>query len=317
MPRFSVVVPAYNASPTIAETLEAVCSQHFLDWECVIVDDGSVDATAQIAEAYCERDGRFRLVRQQNKGTAGAYQAGVLCATSDLLVICAADDLLLPEHLQSMDELARENPDHGIFSSNGEYLYQETGKRETVYTSQEWQEGRSLSFEQVVKICFYSVGAVYRRWVFDLVGGYRLGVYSEDYDFWLRAMAQGVQQRYTPRILSVHRVSGFQLSANLVKVYESNVEVYEHLLSDAPLQPEQRPFIDQAIARTRGMIADQGLVAVQQAEQAVLERQSLRLRQSVEHLVGTRRADATMRVIHSVSWIVRPMRRVAGKWRSR
>ncbi len=74
-PRFSVVVPAYQAAPTLGATLDAIMAQAFRDWECVVVDDGSTDDTLAIATAYAERDARFRVVHQSNPGTAGAYNA--------------------------------------------------------------------------------------------------------------------------------------------------------------------------------------------------------------------------------------------------
>ncbi|HZL05326.1 MAG TPA: glycosyltransferase, partial [Coriobacteriia bacterium] len=92
MPRFSVIVPAYNATATVRETLDALEAQEFRDWECVVVDDGSTDDTATIISEYAERDSRFKLVQQANTGTAGAYRTGVEQARADLIVICAADD---------------------------------------------------------------------------------------------------------------------------------------------------------------------------------------------------------------------------------
>ena len=150
MPRFSILVPAYNATATLPETLDAVHAQEFDDWECVIVDDGSTDATPSIVESYCARDRRYRLISQRNAGAAGAYRAAAAAAGSELLVICAADDLLLPAHLRVMDELATRNPEYEIYSCNGEYLLQSTGERRTVYTSPEWQVERSLTFGDVV-----------------------------------------------------------------------------------------------------------------------------------------------------------------------
>jgi glycosyltransferase involved in cell wall biosynthesis len=309
-PRFSVVVPAYNASATLPETLDAMLAQEYSDWECVIVDDGSTDATASIAQDYCERDGRFRLIRQENRGAAGAYRTGVATAAADLLIICAADDFLLPEHLRVMDDFIDRNSDYDIYSTNGEFLYEESGIRRRVYSGPEWQQESSLSFAQVISGCFYSVGVVFRRRVYESTGGHRLGVYVDDYDLWLRAMAQGARHRYTPRVLSVHRVSDFQQSADAVRVNESNIEVYENLLNEPSLQPSQRASIQESIARNRGMIAD---VLVDR----VLEQQSRDLLLTVHRLVGEQNAEPAMRAIHRISWIARPVRLLIAKWRGR
>lgn len=301
MPRFSVVIPAYNASATVAETLDAVAGQVYADWECIVVDDGSTDETAAVVMKYVDRDSRFRLIRQENKGAAGAYRTAIAAAEADMIVICAADDLLLPGHLSVMDDLVSRNPDCGIFSSNGQHLMHETGERKVVYETEPWQIERSLSLEEVIDTCFFSVGATFRCEEYELAEGHRPGVYVDDYDLWLRAMARGAKHRYTPAVLAVHRVSGFQQSASLRKVFESRIEVYTRLLQERGLSNAQRDAISSGIAESQRRI--KGLV------QDSLERQAVDLRSRLEARLGSRRADVALRVIHAFSWITRPFRR--------
>jgi glycosyltransferase involved in cell wall biosynthesis len=307
-PRFAVVVPAFNAARTLAETLDSVAGQEFDDWECVVVDDGSTDETPAMVQAYCDRDDRFRLVRQANAGAAGAYRTAVGAARSDLLVICAADDLLLPAHLRTMDAVVRAHPDFEIYSSNGEYLYDDSGDRRPVYWAPEWQRERSLSFIEVIAECFYSVGVVFRRQVYEWTGGHRTGVYTDDYDLWLRAMAHGARHWYTPAVLSVHRVSSFQQSANLERLYDSNIEVYEHLLATEDLAPDVVSAVRAALAANRECRENLGV-----GED--LEQQARDLRRAVQRVIGPRYVDTAMRLIHSVSWITRPLRRWLAKRR--
>lgn len=304
VPRFSVVVPAYNAMATLLETLQCIRRQEFPDWECIVVDDGSTDDTPCIVESLRERDPRFVLVRQSNTGTAGAYNAGVHAAKAELIAICSSDDLLLSSHLRVMNELVARNPDYEIYSSNGEYLWHETGVRRTVYSTDEWARERSLSFEEVVNSCFYGVGAVFRRKAHDLAGGYRVDAHAEDYDFWLRAMARGARHLYTPEVLSVYRISAFQKSAGEAALWASYIEVLEHLLETEDLEPEQRDAVLRKIPATRA----EGQVAIEGVAHRQLHESAARFRDAVERVVGVRRADAAMRAVHTVSWVVRPIR---------
>lgn len=305
-PLFSVVVPAYNAAATLAETLDGMLSQTFSDWECVVVDDGSTDATPAIAQGYCDRDGRFRLIRQANAGTAGAYRTGLEAAKADLLVICAADDFLRPEHLAAMDKLIRDNPDYDIYSSNGEYLFQETLTRRGVYLEPKWQVRRSLPLETVIADCFYSVGVVFRRSVLELTGGHRLGVYVDDYDLWLRAMVHGARHLYTPRALSVHRISGFQQSADLARVFASNIEVYENLLGDPAITTEIRIALEKSIERNREAIEE--IPVAQVPEIPVVETPE----------IPPRRPRTRMeRFVRKVSRLAKPLRRLLARMRAR
>ena len=309
MPEFAVVVPAYNASATLAETLDAVALQSHADWECVVIDDGSTDHTAAIAQQYCARDARFHLVRQGNTGAAGAYRSGIETSNSPLIVICAADDLLMPDHLARMSQTIRSKPEFDIYSSNGEYLYQEDATRRRVYTGREWELERSLTLLQVIEACFYSVGAVIRRATYASAGGHRDGVYVDDYDLWLRAMARGARHLYVPDVLSVHRVSTFQQSANLGRVYESNIEVYEHLMATETLSTEAVDAAERAIARNR-------LALTRVDEQRALEAQGRRLRAALVRAVGTGRADTALRALHRVTWLTVPLRRLIARGRS-
>jgi glycosyltransferase involved in cell wall biosynthesis len=308
--RFSIAVPAYNAEATLAETLSAVSNQTYGHWECVVVDDGSTDETPRIVESYGSKDDRIRLVQQENQGTAGAYRTAIAESTADLIVICSADDLLLPNHLEVMSELIEAHPDYEIYSSNGEYLQHETGLRRQVYgelecsREPEWSLVRSLSFEEVATSCFYSVGAVIRRMAYERAGGHRLGAYTEDYDLWLRAMARGARHIYTPEVLSVHRVSRFQKSTNLKRLYQSNLEVYEHLLATERLSSRQADAVKVAIADTRACLESEQL-----AVDTAMGLQAEVLRGAVERVVGPARTESAMQAIHLFSWVARPFRK--------
>jgi glycosyltransferase involved in cell wall biosynthesis len=89
----SVVIPAYNASRTIAETLESVISQTHGNLEILVVDDGSTDGTPAIVEAFAARDQRVRPICQANGGVAAARNAGIAASTGDFIAPLDADDL--------------------------------------------------------------------------------------------------------------------------------------------------------------------------------------------------------------------------------
>ena len=71
----SIITPCYNGGRYLADTIESVLGQTYAHWEMIVVDDGSTDDTPQIAEGYAVRDGRVRVIRQENGGTARARRA--------------------------------------------------------------------------------------------------------------------------------------------------------------------------------------------------------------------------------------------------
>jgi CDP-glycerol glycerophosphotransferase len=93
MPRISVVVPIYNVETYLEECLDSLCAQR-VDFEAILVDDGSTDASGAIAERYAERDGRLRLVRQPNAGLGNARNTGIAHARGEFLAFLDSDDKL-------------------------------------------------------------------------------------------------------------------------------------------------------------------------------------------------------------------------------
>lgn len=94
MPKVTIVIPLYNTEAFIADALESVLAQTFTDWECIVVNDGSTDRSAEIVEEYVKKDARIRLIHQPNQGVCGARNAGAAHASPDsqYLFFLDADD---------------------------------------------------------------------------------------------------------------------------------------------------------------------------------------------------------------------------------
>jgi glycosyltransferase involved in cell wall biosynthesis len=93
----SVIIPAYNASAYIEETIQSIVSQSYQKWEIIVVNDGSTDKTTEIIG--CFTDSRLKLVNQQNAGVAAARNKGLLQANGEFIVFFDSDDLMTPEFL--------------------------------------------------------------------------------------------------------------------------------------------------------------------------------------------------------------------------
>jgi glycosyltransferase involved in cell wall biosynthesis len=99
-PLVSVVIPAWNAAATLRETLRSVAAQTYRNLEIFIVDDGSTDGTATIAEEFCAGDPRARLIRKENGGVASARNAGIEAASGEWVAPVDADDLWHPTKIE-------------------------------------------------------------------------------------------------------------------------------------------------------------------------------------------------------------------------
>ncbi|MBA4040224.1 MAG: glycosyltransferase family 2 protein [Sphingobium sp.] len=99
MPLVTTIIPAFNASRTIAETIGSALAQTHAEHEIVVVDDGSTDATRAIVSAIAQRHPNICIVGQENRGLASARNAGIAAARGDYIAPLDADDLWHPEKL--------------------------------------------------------------------------------------------------------------------------------------------------------------------------------------------------------------------------
>lgn len=97
LPLISVIIPAYNRASIIGETLDSVIAQTYPNWECIIVDDGSIDDTISVVDNYTRRDHRFKLFQrppERKKGASPCRNIGLENSQGDLIQFLDSDDLL-------------------------------------------------------------------------------------------------------------------------------------------------------------------------------------------------------------------------------
>lgn len=108
-PALSVVVPIYNVEQYLEKCLASVVDQSFTDFEVILVNDGSSDSSAEIAQRYVLSDNRFRLISQENRGLGGARNTGIADARGEYLFLLDSDDYILPNAFEDLIAYARQN----------------------------------------------------------------------------------------------------------------------------------------------------------------------------------------------------------------
>ena len=98
----SIVVPVYNAGRYLPRCLDSIAAQTYGDIEVILVDDGSTDSSGSICDRYCTRDGRFRVIHQENKWLAEARNAGLSAARGDYVYFVDSDDWIHPQAVETL-----------------------------------------------------------------------------------------------------------------------------------------------------------------------------------------------------------------------
>jgi glycosyltransferase involved in cell wall biosynthesis len=129
--RVSVVIPFLNASRFMRECIDSVLSQTYTDWELILVDDGSSDDSAAIAQGYVERDPeRVRRIEHpghENRGISASRNLGVRHARGEYIAELDADDVWLPDKLARLVPELETHPDVGMVYGNSLWWYGWTG----------------------------------------------------------------------------------------------------------------------------------------------------------------------------------------------
>ncbi len=191
VPRVSVVVPAFNVAPYVDDCLASVRAQTLHDWECIVVDDGSTDGTAQRVRQHA--DPRIRLIGQPNSGVSAARNAGLAQARGSYVHFLDGDDRLHPQALQRLSAELDANPRAlaaygsvwAIFEDGSSYPQKPLHRRSFV-------SGDLLEALMRWEI-FVSVGCCQvRAQTAREVGGFREDLrLSEDWEFFCRVAGRG------------------------------------------------------------------------------------------------------------------------------
>lgn len=223
-PAVSVVIPCYNTAHYLGEAMASVLAQSWSDLELLVIDDGSVDATGEVAAAFA-LDPRVRYHRQENRGLSDARNRGIELSRGQLIAFLDADDVWESEKLASQLALLRSFPECGlVFSDYSTFDAQgvlAAGKNSRLY------ELHRPDFETLFSRSnfIYPSTVVVRKKVLDQTGGFDTSLRSaEDYDMWLR-IAKVAQLAGVPDSLVRIRQHGDNMSLNVRRMLENELAV--------------------------------------------------------------------------------------------
>jgi glycosyltransferase involved in cell wall biosynthesis len=203
--RVTVVVPVYNYGHFLGEALDSVLAQTMSDWECIVVDDGSTDGTAEVARRYAERDLRIRYVRQENRGPSAARNTALRLTSSPYVQLLDADDRLAPSKLEIHSSFLDAHPDVDLVYSVATFfrteepervLYSLHGQLSRPMMQKVYGNRDALDGLQQFNIT-PPVAMLFRRAVLDRAGYFNEATRAcEDWDLWLRCAIAGCEFRY-------------------------------------------------------------------------------------------------------------------------
>ena len=104
MPEISVIIPVYKAENYLCHCIDSILGQSFVDFELILVDDGSPDGSGAICDEYAKKDDRIRVIHQKNRGVSSARNAGLDAARGNWVTFIDSDDYVKKEFLEHLYE---------------------------------------------------------------------------------------------------------------------------------------------------------------------------------------------------------------------
>jgi hypothetical protein len=183
-PLVSVVLVVCNVDRFLAESIESILAQTFRDFEFIVVDYGSTDATKEIVTRYAHEDSRVRMHEIPHCGLGEARNAACLLAQGRYIALMDADDVSLPERLQLEVAFMEQHPNVGLLGTAVQWI-DATGRELLICRFP--TDDKPLKEALGVRCSFWQPTVLLRKEAFILTGGYRDAFApAEDYDLWLR-----------------------------------------------------------------------------------------------------------------------------------
>jgi glycosyltransferase involved in cell wall biosynthesis len=244
MPKVSVIVPVYNVEKFIHETITSVLNQTFTDFELLVVDDESPDQSIAICQQFT--DLRIKIIRQKNRGLAGARNTGIRHAQGEFIALLDSDDLWHPEKLARHLAHFASHPEVGISFSRSAFIDEMSQPLGT------YQMPKLTGIDAPHLLCRNPIGngsaPVIRqatlegiKFTANLYGEMEEFYFddqfrqSEDIECWLRIAIQTPWQiEGIPEPLTLYRVNSASLSANMEKQLASWEKVIAKTRTYAP-----------------------------------------------------------------------------------
>ena len=208
----SVIMPVYNGAAFLSPAIESILLQTYRNFELIIVNDGSTDNSAAIADSYARVDGRVRVLHQDQRGEAAASNAGVANARFALLARLDHDDVALPERLALQVAFMETHEDIAVVGGSLRYIDGDgnlTGGKLTYPLTPE------ACHAALVNTTVGPIGnpsAMIRKAAFEKIGGCRTQFQgASDFDLWLR-MDEHFKLANLPDVLVDYRLHGSNLT---------------------------------------------------------------------------------------------------------
>jgi glycosyltransferase involved in cell wall biosynthesis len=306
MPLVSVIIPAWNAAQFVPAAIESVLAQSFTDFELIVVNDGSPDTVALgTAMAQYRARPELRYLTQENQGPSGARNSGILSARGAFVAFLDADDWWESAYLERQIAQISNDPSVDVIYCDAR-LTGESPLAGRTFMETTPSKG-PVTFESLITLTCNvpTTCAVARRAAVVSAGLFDRDLRRcEDYDLWLRMSARGSRFAYHRDVLAFHRLHRESAAADGVRMFESQLVVYQKL---AALLRPSHPAVPLVTGQIRRAEADLALERSKQLLVAGQYPQAAEALDAARRFYRSRKLTLTSLVLRAAPGLVRRM----------
>lgn len=252
----SVIIPAYNQGHYLDKAIQSVLDQTYQNFEIIVVDDGSTDNTADVAQSFS--DPRIRYIYQENSGLSAARNTGIHRATGEYISFLDSDDLFLPEKLELLVSKLEDAPELGLVAGQAILIDENGQSLGEVFNKKLPKDPTRLLLANPLH-----VGSVMLRREWQETAGFfdeTLRSY-EDWDMWLRLARAGCRMGWVDRPVSQYRFHQAQMTRDGRQMTTATFAVLEKTFNDPTLPPNWQALRDPAYSQAHLRAAAQAYTA--------------------------------------------------------
>jgi glycosyltransferase involved in cell wall biosynthesis len=225
----AVIIPVYNGRKYLSETIKSVLNQTSPPAEVLVIDDGSIDGSAEEAQSF---GSAVRVIRRQNSGVSASRNYGASLTTAKWLAFMDADDIWEPENLERQAAMITASPDADVCYTGRKLFVPSPESGLYIDAAADPMPGPEELSSVLLDRCPFTPSAVtIRRETFLAVGGFNSAFDSvEDWDLWLRLMYHGARFVHCPEPLMKWRVHPESASNNAVSVLRTQLAVVRNTI---------------------------------------------------------------------------------------
>ncbi len=215
----SIIIPCYNQAEYLPEALGTVIKQTYVNWECIVVNDGSKDNTKEVTKEWLIKDNRFSYIEINNKGVSNARNIGIEAAKGIFILPLDADDKISFDYIELALKEFKKDTSLKVVYGNAERFGIIKGL---------WKL-KGFTLKNLAQSNMIYCSALFKKTDWEKVGGYDTNMIHglEDWEFWIALLKNGGGVKQIDKIVFYYRIK--KVSRNKEFDDIQKIELYNYI----------------------------------------------------------------------------------------